>query len=459
MKEIARLHVAFIAYLIHLVRMIRLRLRSAAWLAAVMLTAPFTAFAQGTAGQTPPAGQKPASPQTQPSPQAARLRVFLDCQDCFQEYLRDEIEWVDFVRQREDADIHILSSTNETGGGGREVLLRFVGVGRFQGVNHEHRALSLVADPEEVRRRYVFQAVTVGLLDYLSHAGLPADLTVSVRGVEQKGGAAAPTRDPWNFWVFNIEGGTSLNAEETSRDHEWNVRTGADRVTDAWKLSFGVEFEGQVERFDLDEERPREFRRHDRGLSLFAVKSAGPHWSFGLQGDVRSSSFDNTALSAAMAPAVEYNVFPYAEYASRQLRIQYQIGPTHAKYYEITLYNQLEELRGAHEVSVTFEQRQPWGTLDTRFEFSQYLHDASKYRLEFDGDVSVRLFRGFSVSLEGSVSRIRDQLSLPRRDATEEEVLLRLRELQSGYEIQFDISLRYSFGSLFNNIVNPRFGT
>jgi hypothetical protein len=152
---------------------------------------------------------------------------------------------------------------------------------------------------------------------------------------------------------------------------------------------------------------------------MFAVKSAGPHWSFGLQGNVSSSSFDNTALNAGMAPAVEYSVFPYSEYASRQLRIQYQIGPTHAKYYEITLYNRLEELRGAHEVSVTFEQRQPWGTLDTQFEFSQYLHDASKYRLEFNGDVSVRLFRGFSVSVEGSVSRIRDQLSLPRRDAAE----------------------------------------
>jgi len=44
------------------------------------------------------------------------------------------------------------------------------------------------------------------------------------------------------------------------------------------------------------------------------------------------------------------------------------------------------------------------------------------------------------------------------RDATPEEVLLRLRELQSGYEVSFDIGLSYRFGSIFNNIVNPRFG-
>jgi hypothetical protein len=63
-----------------------------------------------------------------------------------------------------------------------------------------------------------------------------------------------------------------------------------------------------------------------------------------------------------------------------------------------------------------------------------------------------------SVSVEANASRIRDQLSLPRRDATDQEILLRLRELQSGYKFSFDIGIEYTFGSLFNNIVNPRFG-
>ena len=53
---------------------------------------------------------------------------------------------------------------------------------------------------------------------------------------------------------------------------------------------------------------------------------------------------------------------------------------------------------------------------------------------------------------------MRDQIALPRRDASPEEVLLRLRELQSNYELSFDIGINYSFGSIFNNIVNPRFG-
>jgi hypothetical protein len=33
-----------------------------------------------------------------------------------------------------------------------------------------------------------------------------------------------------------------------------------------------------------------------------------------------------------------------------------------------------------------------------------------------------------------------------------------VRELQSGYEVQFAVGVSYTFGSIFNNIVNPRFG-
>jgi hypothetical protein len=63
-----------------------------------------------------------------------------------------------------------------------------------------------------------------------------------------------------------------------------------------------------------------------------------------------------------------------------------------------------------------------------------------------------------SVEVEGAASRIRDQLSLPRRGADPEEILLRLRELQSGYEVSLRVGFNYTFGSIFNNIVNPRFG-
>jgi len=62
------------------------------------------------------------------------------------------------------------------------------------------------------------------------------------------------------------------------------------------------------------------------------------------------------------------------------------------------------------------------------------------------------------VAAELNASRIRDQLSIPARGATDEEVLLRLRRLESGYEYGASFSMTYTFGSIFSSIVNPRFG-
>ncbi len=411
--------------------------------------------AEGAGLPVAPAAQTPAASQA--SVASGRLRVYLDCGDCFQEYMRTEIGWVDFVRQPQDADVHVLSTTTETGSGGREVVLRFVGAGRHTGVNQALRAVSAPGETEDVRRRAILRAMTVGLLGFIARDGLPVELGVSVRATEAAGPARA-TRDPWGAWVFGLNTSGQLEAEESNRESSWEVGATADRVTDHWKVSFGVSAEQQTERFDLDEDDPFKVTRRERRVDGFVAKSLGPHWSFGIDGGVESSTFGNVRRAIEVAPAIEFNVFPYAQYATRQLRLQYQIGAVAARYNEITLFGRLAETRPMHAWSVTLDQRQPWGSLQAEAEWSQYLHDLSKYRFEVDGELSVRITRGLSVQFEAAASRIRDQISLPRRSATQEEVLLRLRELQSGYEVNLSFGIRYSFGSIFNNVVNPRFG-
>lgn len=173
---------------------------------------------------------------------------------------------------------------------------------------------------------------------------------------------------------------------------------------------------------------------------------------------VQSSTFDNTRVSVAAAPALEFNFFPYSAYQRRQLRAQYSAGVQQQTYHEETLFGKLEETLPNHEFSVTYDQRERWGAVEGEIEWFQYLHDLSKSRLEADGDISWRILRGLSISANANASRIHDQLSLRRRGATQEEILLRLRELQSDYEYGFSLSLTYTFGSIFSSIVNPRFG-
>ena len=415
----------------------------------LMLSAILASSAEGA--QTPPSAPTPHVP-----PGSSRLRVYLDC-DCFQTYLRDEIEWVDFVRQPQDADVHLLSTSSDTGGGGRELVLRFVGSGRFQGADQELRVVFLTGEPENLRRAAVLRTVSIGLLQLMARIGLPAGLDVNVRPAQSRQ-AATPARDRWNLWVYSIGADGSIEAEESNRQASWDFRFSADRVTEQWKLSFGASADQERETFDLDEDDPFVVDQGERELEFFLARSLGPRWSFGVDGRVDSSTFGNTRFSARTGPAVEFSVFPYREYATRQFVIQYELGLEHVKYREITLFDKLEETLWRHEVSARLDQRQPWGSLQAGIEWSQYLHDVSKNRLEVDGEISVRIARGLSFEMDGSASRIRDQLSLPRRDATPTEVLLRLRELRSGYEVSLSIGVSYSFGSIFNNVVNPRFG-
>ncbi len=395
----------------------------------------------------------PAFSQVAPPP---RLRVFLDCNSCYQDYLRDQIKWVDFVRQPQDADVHILDNSNSTGGGGQEVVIRFVGNGRMQSVDRQLRVVTQAADTDLRQRDLMLRTISIGLLEYMAREGLPPELQVRVTA-PAAAGPAKPVSDPWNRWVFSLGAGGSFDDEETQREVSWETDANADRITDQWKISFGFDTNNRNERFDLDEDEPFEVTRRERSFEWFIAKSAGAHWSFGADGQVESSTFTNLGFSWRAAPAVEFSIFPYRDYASKRWVIQYDAGIEKNRYNEITLFGQEKETLWRHALQSTIEAEQPWGSVEVGVEFTQYLHDRSLYRVEVSGETSIRIARGLSFEVSASVSRIRDQITLPRRDATEEEILLRLRELQSGYSIFTSFGISYSFGSLFNNIVNPRF--
>jgi len=318
------------------------------------------------------------------------------------------------------------------------------------------------ADTEDDVRRGLVTTLKVGLLRYLIETTAAERLGVSV---SSPGAAGAVTRAPdrWNSWVVSVRSSAGIEAEESTRDVDLRGAIGADRVTPDWKITFASSSDYSAESFDLEEDEEEGEGtllsiRRERLLRALVGRSLNDHWSIGARGQVRSSTFRNTAAEVSVAPVVEYNLFPYSDYTRRQLRFQYSVGTTRIRYMEETIFERTEETLAEQELSVTLDQRQPWGTLRTRAEISHYLHDASKHRLQVFGDLSLRVARGLSLTLSGSGSRVRDQLSLPRRGATAEEVLLRQRQLRSNFAYRFAAGFTYSFGSIYNTVVNPRFG-
>lgn len=400
------------------------------------------------------------APAAEPAASGARLRVFLDCRNtfCYQDYLRDEIVFVEYVRDQKDADVHVLVTSATTGAGGREYTLAFLGLGPLANREQTMVATTGRTDSEDQRRRRLATTLTIGLLAYVAARGLPEGLGVEVDPGEIETRAATLGADPWHHWIFSMRGNAQFDAEEATRELSLGLSASADHITPEWKITVGGRLDHDREEFNLDEDEPFLSVRRERELNGLVVRGLGEYWSVGFRGEATSSTFSNLAFGASAAPAVEWNLFPYSAYTRRQLRTQYGVGPVYARYHEVTLFGKARETRWQQLLSVTYEQREPWGTLETRLEWSNFFPGLSQHRLELDSEASVRVTRGLSLSFEVNASRIRDQITLPRRGATPEELLLRIRELQSGYSVRFEFGVTYQFGSKFTSIVNPRFG-
>ncbi|MEW5902055.1 MAG: hypothetical protein AB1715_11380, partial [Acidobacteriota bacterium] len=189
------------------------------------------------------------------------------------------------------------------------------------------------------------------------------------------------------------------------------------------------------------------------------VKSLGEHWSVGAFLRAASSSYDNIRFSLSPAPAVEYNFFPYSQSTRRQLRCLYTLSFNAVTYREVTVYDETKQNLWQQSLGVTLDIKEKWGSVSTTLVGSHYFHDFSKYKVSLFTDLDLNLVRGLSVFVFGGGSRIHDQVFLPKGGASLEEVLLRRRQLETGYSYFFGVGLSYTFGSIFTNVVNPRFGS
>ena len=412
----------------------------------------------------PAAAQVPPGAATAPpAPFDRPVRLFLDCQgaDCDFDYIRTEIPFVDFMRDRNEADVHLLLTSEHTGSEGHKYTLSFIGLAAFQGMNDVLTYSTLQNDTEAMVRDAMVRTIKMGLVRFVAHTPQAAELRIDHQAPDREGSARSsptvrPQDDPWDFWVFRVRLSGSMEGEERTKSYATDGTFTANRTTEAWKFNFSSDIEYDEEHYTYSDGRTFTSIRREWANDALLVKSLTDHWSAGVRGAVSSSTYYNQDLAVEAMPAVEWNLFPYSQSTRRELTVQYAIGPQWFDYYEETIYGKLSETLLCHTVDVSLDRKEPWGTVQADVEFSQYLNRSGKYRLTANGEIDIRLTKGLSLNLDGSASRIRDQLYLPKGDATEEEVLARQRQLATGYRYSFSIGISYTFGSIFNNIVNTR---
>ncbi|MBA3640803.1 MAG: hypothetical protein M3541_18010 [Acidobacteriota bacterium] len=292
---------------------------------------------------------------------------------------------------------------------------------------------------------------------YVASSDLAGDLILTYRPPGNAAAVATPVQDPWNLWTFQVRGSGSTSGEKRNSSRSFNTSFSANRTTDMWKLNSNVNLSFRENSYTLSDGEKFVDNSHDHNSSVLLVKSLGDHWAAAVRGRWASTTFLNQDRALRAAAGVEYSFFPYRVSANKELTAQATVGVTHFDYIERTIYEKETEAVADLHFIARYNARQPWGSSGVSFETSTYLHDFGRHRLAVDGDIDIRLFRGFSLSLDGSASRIRDQLYLRAGEATDEEILLRRRQLETGYRYGFSVGFSYTFGSIFNNIVNTRF--
>lgn len=384
--------------------------------------------------------------------------VFINCWFCNLNFIKEQIPIVNYVNDRKDADINILFTSEKTGSGGYERTAIFYGQNSFEGKNDTLKFSTLPNESENVIREKTVETLKLGLISYVTKSPIADKIIITFKTPEK---VETKEEDPWDFWVFNLGLNGFFNGEEMYDYLSLYGTVSASRVTEAGKLliRFSGSYNENNYKYNSDDGIIN-YKSLSRQYNFYAHNyfSIDEHWSWGISTNIFKSTYSNIDFSGRLSPEIEYNFFPYAESNKRQLRLDYKISPTYNNYASETIFFKTEETLVSQQLSATLALIEQWGSTSISISGSNYFHDMNKYQIEIHSDISWQLFRGFSLNLYGGYSKIKNQISLAKGNASLEEVLLQRRQLETEYSFWGSIGISYSFGSIYNNIVNPRFG-
>jgi len=298
-------------------------------------------------------------------------------------YIREEIPYVNYVRDVKEAQLYILETRETTGSGGNKYTYAFVGQQDFSGMNDTLFYSSRPDDNRDYERIWRTQMLKMGLMPYVAKTPLYSEVLIDpTERVEQQ-----VIEDRWNNWVFELQAEPDFEGEESLKELSLRSSVSATKINHDWKLE--IEFDHRYTRtkYNYEDTLYTNYKSF-QGLDVLVVKSIGEHWSAGLRANQLTSSFNNTRLGLEVLPSVEYNIFPYSKSTHRQLRFLYGVGNSYRLYSDTTIYNQIEELLWKQQLQVAYQVQEKWGSINVSLEGSNFFHDFTKNRLELSGFIT-----------------------------------------------------------------------
>ena len=384
------------------------------------------------------------------------LDVFLDCGGCDITYTRQQINYINYVIDQQLAQVHIFVTQQQTGSGSQQYELNFMGRKDFEGLDYTLEFTSPQTDTWDKRRNGLVDIIKVGLVAYLNKTELANKIQVAVNvpketGVEE----TEEKKDPWNNWIFEVYANGNFNKESAKTIINYRYGLDADRITEEWRFRSRLYSYTNRKTYEQDGETvTSNIFRNLFDASL--VKSLGEHWSAGMSGNIGKDTYRNIDVHMMLAPALEYSLFPYKEVMKKEITLAYRVNFVRYNYLEETVFFKMNEILTKQSINLAVRIRQPWGSVFAGMAGSHYFQDPSKNRLEMDTNINVRVFKGLALRVNGELNFIRDQIYLPKGETSLEDILLSQTQVATDYEMYVGLGLSYTFGSMYNNIINTR---
>ncbi|TVR71683.1 MAG: hypothetical protein EA408_08560 [Marinilabiliales bacterium] len=381
------------------------------------------------------------------------IPVFLDF-PFHQQYIRETVTFVNYVRDREMSQVHIMISRHGSGSTGENYVISFIGRGPYEGMNNVITYWAPGNNSSDDTRRGLANMIQMGLVPYIAGTDMVHNISLSIRGGREA--ESLPVDDPWKNWVFEIFGGANFNKEASQDrfDSRWGFS--ADKVSEDWKIRIRPYFNLNERNFKTDDGViTSRSRRH--GFQGNFIRSIDQHWSAGIFTGMLSSTFHNISFNTTISPGIEYSLYPYSEATRRAITIVYRAGAGQHYYMEETIFGKNHEFLAHHSVNLSASFQQPWGSFRARLSGSHHFHDFKSNRASLFARLDLRVIKGLSLNLTSNFDFINDLVALPAGDLSLEEILLQQRRLATNYQVSGSVGLAYSFGSQFTNVVNTRF--
>lgn len=386
----------------------------------------------------------------------ARPKLFLACpQTCFEPYLSQELSYFELVRDRYLSDWTVLVVRQRAANGGERFALSVLRATLAEPIRIAEFVTAPAAPPDVVRQQLLEQLLRVL---YWSLQGSP-DVHAFRLSLPVRPGLELSRRvDAWDHWTITPE---LMGTGEAESGFHHLFFTGAAtfrRITELNKLRLRGSYTRQLSRFVLEDGSTVNGDIDAWEGRVVYARSVGQRWAVGFATTERADEGENLRAHLHGGPVIELNLFPYRDNVAKQIRIAYQAGPWMNWYLDVTRDGHLHELRPYHALTVVTDVNQRWGSVQCAVQLNSFIDEPSEYRLSASTVLSLQLFEGFALNLQGLAAAVQDQINLRARPLSDEEILLGTVQQATDFVLFGEMGFSYTFGSIHSAIVNPRFG-